>query len=78
MNHGILTGGHCTGITTHLTSPLQNIPPRFGHRFSHCHEWFGSITRVQPATTMYPEVLLRDGDIRNLVAYLAVRRETVR
>lgn len=58
-----------------LPAPPANLREPAGLKSQNDEDRFLSIKRGHPGTAMYPKTLLRDDDIRDLVAYLATLQE---
>lgn len=58
-----------------LPAPPANLRNPVTLKSQNDEDRYYSIKRGHPGTAMYPKTLLRDEDIRNLVAYLATLRE---
>ena len=61
-----------------LPAPPANLRDSATLKSQNDEDRYRSIKRGHPGTAMYPKTLLRDEDIRDLVAYLATLRETGR
>ena len=61
-----------------LPAPPANLRNPATLKSQNDEDRYHSIKRGHPGTAMYPKTLLRDEDIRNLIAYLATLRETAR
>lgn len=58
-----------------LPAPPANLRDPAGLKSQNDEDRFRSIKRGHPGTAMYPKTLLRDEDIRDLVAYLSTLRD---
>lgn len=61
-----------------LPAPPTNLRDPAALKSQTDEDRFLSIKRGHPGTAMYPKTLLRDEDIRDLIAYLAILRENSR
>ena len=61
-----------------LPAPPANLRDPSTLKSQNDEDRYHSIKRGHPGTAMYPKTLLRDEDVRDLIAYLATLRETAR
>jgi len=61
-----------------LPAPPANLRDPATLKSQNDEDRYHSIKRGHPGTAMYPKTLLRDEDVRDLIAYLATLRETAR